>query len=56
MRTGSNAYMYIGGGGENRTGSLIELKSGSQSSLCHLLVLQVSFGGPCGSEWGRNSR
>jgi hypothetical protein len=29
------------GGGENRTGSLIELKSGSHSSLCHLLVLLV---------------
>jgi hypothetical protein len=34
-RTGSNVYIYIFL--ENRTGSLIELRSGSQSSLYHLI-------------------
>jgi hypothetical protein len=33
-RTGSNVYIF----GENRTGSLMELRSGSQSSEYHLLV------------------
>jgi hypothetical protein len=44
MRTGSNVYIYFL---ENRTGfligSLIELRSGSQSSLYHLLVSLVLF-------------
>jgi hypothetical protein len=34
-RTGSNVYIFIFL--ENRTGSLIELRSGSQSSLYHLI-------------------
>jgi hypothetical protein len=34
MRSGSNVYIYT----ENWTGYLIELRSGSQSSLYHLLV------------------
>ncbi len=35
MKTGSNVYIYIF---ENRIGSLVELRSGSQSSSYHFLV------------------
>jgi hypothetical protein len=49
VRTDSNVYVYIYIYIyiyillENRTGSLIELRSGSQSSLYHLLVPLILF-------------